>query len=284
MATILDTTRPVGGTRSGHLARPKTISVNGTVVPRAAIARETQNHPASKPIDAWMAAARALVVRELLLQEAQRLDLVPEPIMDEQGRRETDDEALVRQLIEREITTPEPDEDICRRIYERNRSRFRSSDLHAVRHILVPAAPQDAARRAEAKADAEAILAEIIVHPSRFATLATAHSACPSATQGGNLGQVSRGQTVPEFESALDGLDGPGLIETRFGFHVVMVDQRVPGRELPFEIVRDRIATWLVARARHTASRQFIAMLASRAEIAGIDLGADRPPSREGAS
>ena len=42
---------------------------------RSAIARETQNHPAAKPIDAWLAAARALVVRELLLQEARRLGI-----------------------------------------------------------------------------------------------------------------------------------------------------------------------------------------------------------------
>ena len=53
------------------LPKPKTISVNGAVIAREIIAREVQNHPAEKPILAWQAAARALVVRELLLQEAQ---------------------------------------------------------------------------------------------------------------------------------------------------------------------------------------------------------------------
>src|SRR5665647_3978424 len=46
------------------LPKPKTITVNGTVIPREVIAREVQNHPAEKPILAWQAAARALVVRE----------------------------------------------------------------------------------------------------------------------------------------------------------------------------------------------------------------------------
>ena len=55
------------------LPKPKTISVNGKVIPREVIAREVQNHPAEKPILAWQAAARALVVRELLLQESERL-------------------------------------------------------------------------------------------------------------------------------------------------------------------------------------------------------------------
>ena len=51
------------------LPKPRAISVNGKVIPREVIAREVQNHPAEKPILAWQAAARALVVRELLLQE-----------------------------------------------------------------------------------------------------------------------------------------------------------------------------------------------------------------------
>ncbi len=80
------------------IAKPKTISVNGVEISRAAISRETQNHPAGKPIEAWQAAARALVVRELLLQEARRIALDPQPITDEEGRRETEDEALVRAL------------------------------------------------------------------------------------------------------------------------------------------------------------------------------------------
>ncbi len=44
-----------------ELPKPKTISVNGIVIPRETIAQEVQNHPAKKPIDAWQAAARALV-------------------------------------------------------------------------------------------------------------------------------------------------------------------------------------------------------------------------------
>ena len=58
------------------LPKPKTICVNGVVISREVIAREVQNHPAERPILAWQAAARALVVRELLLQELARLGIV----------------------------------------------------------------------------------------------------------------------------------------------------------------------------------------------------------------
>ena len=76
--------------------KPVTVSVNGVAIPRDAIVREMQHHPAAKPIAAWQQAARALVVRELLLQRAQQLGLQPEPISDTDGRRETDEEALIR--------------------------------------------------------------------------------------------------------------------------------------------------------------------------------------------
>ena len=105
---------------------PKSISVNGVVIAREVIAREVQNHPAEKPILAWQAAARALVVRELLLQEARRLGIEAEPLRDPEGRFETPEEAAMRALVEREVVTPEPDEAACRRFYEQNRARFRS--------------------------------------------------------------------------------------------------------------------------------------------------------------
>jgi peptidyl-prolyl cis-trans isomerase C len=64
------------------LPKPKTVSVNGTVIPREVIAQEVQNHPAEKPLLAWQAAARALVVRELLLQESARLGIDAAPLRD----------------------------------------------------------------------------------------------------------------------------------------------------------------------------------------------------------
>ena len=105
---------------------PVEVRVNGITIPRDTIAREVQYHPASKPIEAWLSAARALVVRELLLQEARRVGVTAIPLCDEHGRRETEEDALIRALIEREVTTPVPDEEICRRYYEQRRQLFRS--------------------------------------------------------------------------------------------------------------------------------------------------------------
>jgi peptidyl-prolyl cis-trans isomerase C len=252
------------------------------VISRAAIAREIQNHPASKPLEAWLAAARALVVRQLLLDEARRLAIAPTPLADTQGRRETDEEALIRTVVEREVTTPTAGDEECRRYYDVNRKRFRSADLYEVRHILIAAAPGDAEARAKARAEATALIAALDAGTAKFAEIAASCSACPSARTGGSLGQIGPGQTVPEFESALgdmaEGEISPAPVETRYGFHVVAVDRRIEGRELPFDIVRDRIAEWLDEKVRRTAIRQYIGMLAGCARIEGIELAASASP------
>jgi peptidyl-prolyl cis-trans isomerase C len=238
--------------------------------------REMQHHRAPKPIAAWQEAARALAVRELLLQRARRLGLTPAPMSDAAGRREAEEEALIRALIEREVSVPEPNEATCRRYYERNRARFRSPDIYEASHILFAAVASDRTAYAYARADAEAVLAALQERPESFATLARVYSRCPSAAQGGNLGQLMRGQTTPEFERALTAL-APGEmcdepVATRYGFHVIRLDRKHDGKTLPYEAVAGRIADYLRDSVRRRADAQYIARLASAARIEGIEL------------
>lgn len=254
----------------------KVVSVNGVVVRHDEISRETQNHPAPTPIAAWTAAARALAVRELLLQEARRIVIEAEPLTDGEGRLETAEEASIRALVEREVSTPTPDEVACRRYYQHNLKRFRSANLYEAAHILIAARPGDRAAYAAARTEAEGVTAALREAPERFAEFAGAHSACPSKAVGGNLGQLSMGDTAPEFDAALRAMT-PGEITaqpiaSRFGHHIIRLDRKIEGRLLSFELVRERIADYLVDRARHMAIAQFVARLTARAEITGIDL------------
>jgi peptidyl-prolyl cis-trans isomerase C len=260
--------------------RPVAVSVNGVAIARDAIVREMQHHTAAKPIAAWQQAARALVIRELLLQEARRLAIAAQPLSDGDGRRETDEEAIIRGLIEREVTVPEPDDETCRRYYDRNRARFHAPDIFEASHILFAALASDRAAHAKARADAATVLAELREHPGRFAELAQAHSRCPSAAQGGNLGQITAGQTTPEFEQALIALEPGQLCDapaaTRYGFHVIRLERKHAGRTLPYEVVAARIADYLRESVRRRADAQYVARLVSAARIEGIELaGAD---------
>ena len=256
--------------------KPAAVSVNGVAIARDAIVREMQHHPAGKPIAAWQQAARALAIRELLLQEARRLGVAPQPL-SAGGHRETDEEAMMRGLVDREVTVPEPDDEICRRYYARHEARFRSPDIFEASHILFAALSADKEAYARARDDAAAALAELREHPERFAELAKAHSRCPSAARGGNLGQITAGQTTPEFEQALTALKPGQLCEapvaTRYGFHVIRLDRKHDGRMLPYEIVADRIADYLRDSVRRRADAQYIARLVTAARIEGIELG-----------
>jgi len=259
---------------------PGAVSVNGVGIARDAIVREMQHHAAPKPIAAWQQAARALVIRELLLQEARRLAIAAQPLSDGDGRRETDEEAIIRGLIEREVSVPEPDDGTCRRYYDRNRARFHSPDIYEASHILFAALASDCAAHAKAREDAATVIAELRANPERFAELAQAHSRCPSVAQGGNLGQITTGQTTPEFEQALIALDPGQLCEapvaTRYGLHVIRLDRKHEGRMLPYEAVAARIADYLRASVRRRADAQYVARLVSAARIEGIELaGAD---------
>lgn len=260
--------------------KPVNVSVNGVSIARDEIVREMQHHPAGKPIAAWQQAARALVIRELLLQEARRIGLAPEPVSDSDGRRETDEEALIRGLVDHEVTVPEPDDETCRRYYARHQAQFRSPDIYEASHILFAALPSDKEAYAQARADAENILAALNERPESFATLAQAYSRCPSAAQGGNLGQITGGQTTPEFEKALIALAPGQLCEapvaTRYGFHVIKLERKIDGRLVPYEATAERIADYLRDSVRRRADAQYIARLVSMARIEGVELaGAD---------
>ncbi len=255
--------------------KPAPVVVNGKTIARDAIVREMQYHRAAKPIAAWQTAARALVIRELLLQRADRLGIAAEPRIEAE-RRETDEEAVLRALIETEVKTPDPDEEVCRRYYEQNLARFRSADIYEASHILFPAPEEDRAAREQARGDAQAVLSALIERPDSFAALARAYSRCPSAEQGGNLGQITAGQTTKEFEHALTQLDAgeiaPQPVETRFGFHLIRLERKHAGQVVPFEAVASRIADYLSDAVSRRASAQYIARLVSAAEISGIDI------------
>ncbi len=258
------------------------VTVNGVAIAEDAIAAEAQNHPSRSGKEAVDAASRALAIRELLLQEARRLRVSPDPMPDDEGRRETDEDALVRQLLEREIEVPEADEQTCQRYYENNRKRFVQPDIFEASHILFSASPDDLPAYERAATEAEATIRMLQKRPDTFEHTARERSDCPSARDGGRLGQITSGQTVPEFETALFNLEEGRLrdepVKSRYGVHVVRLDRKINGGPLPFEAVNRRISDYLHDASWRRAVSQYIRILTGRAEIVGVDLGDNTSP------
>ena len=258
------------------------ISINGMEIEASVIAAEAQNHPSDDPETAWAAAAEALAVKTMLLAEAERLDVKAEAIKDAKGRELASEDARIEALLEQEVKTPKADEETCRRYYETHKARFSSPDMAEASHILFAARQDDEAAYAKAIADAENIIAELTDRPGRFADLAKVHSACPSADQGGNLGQLGPGQTVDEFDTFLFNLEEgqlcPVPVKTRYGAHVLQVGRKITGEKLPFEAVRAKIADYLEEASWRRAVAQYIGILAGRAELQGVDLQGNGSP------
>lgn len=258
------------GARSFGRPAPCALTVGDTSISEADIAREMQHHRAARPEESRAAAARALVVRELLRREIERLGLSPEarPI-----GHETAEEAAIRVLLEREIEDRVPLEEDCRRYFEQNRERFRSPERIRVRHILLQAAPDDVAGRLAARTTGERLIAELRENPVLFADHALRHSACPSRDQGGELGWLERGQTTPEFDRQVfrlpEGLAGLP-VETRWGHHVVCIDERRPGERLDFDAVQTRISAYLELQVRQRELQQYLLGLQERHPVRGL--------------
>lgn len=241
------------------------ISVNGVEITDRAIQQEMVHH--RKSANALKQSVHELVLRTLLLQEAERLAVAG-----------PDDDSRIEALFAQEVRVPEADDAACHTFYRNRPELFSSSEMVEARHILfqvTTSVPLELLRET-----GEALLAELKAQPERFAELARQYSNCPSGAVGGSLGQLGRGQTVPEFERFVFRLQ-PGelagrLLETRFGLHIVQVLRRIEGELLPYEAVRMQIAENLSLQAWQRGVHQYLQLLAGRADIQGISLeGAD---------
>ena len=245
------------------------IAVNGVAIPEAEIAREMPHHSAPSIAEARRLATQALIVRRLLIDEAERAGITA-------AESNAIDDRRISALLQRAVPPRTPDEAACRRYYERNLSRFRSADRYEARHILLACAPDDLEGRDAAKEKASRIIAALQHDPSLFAELAIAYSACRSRNQGGSLGLCERGDTVSELEtyvlSLSDGELCPLPVESRYGVHVIALDRKVMGERLPFEAVERQIATYLSNASFQTALRHYLMQLAAQARIDGFEM------------
>ena len=103
--------------------------------------------------------------------------------------------------------------------------RFGEPEWWEASHILIATDPEDDAARQAAEARAHDLLAQVLAMPGSLPELAARHSDCPSREQGGSLGRIARGSSVPEFETFLAGLTPgqvcPVVVKSRYDMHVV---------------------------------------------------------------
>lgn len=245
------------------------ITVNGIAITRRQIDLELPNHLTGEPDAVRRVAIRALVVRELLIQEAVKWGLC-----DRDGAL-NQPEKTIEKLLALQIKVPAPDEASCQRYFDEHRNHFSTAPQCEVSHIFYAARLEDAQKREQAKQRARAALEKINANPELFEAIAKAESDCSSASQGGSLGRITKGQTMPAFESAVmamsKGAISSELVETEVGFHIIRVDEREEGEGLPFEVLKSWITQYLGEQSWQKAVGGYVDGLAERAEIIGFE-------------
>ena len=162
--------------------------------------------------------------------------------------------------------------------YNAHQEQYQVKEQVKVRHILI-SVPQgaDAKTEAAAKAKAEDILKQIKAG-GNFAELASKNSDDPgSKTQGGELGWLDRGKTVPEFDKAAFTL-APGqtsdLIRTQFGFHILQVEDKKTAHLRPLSEVKGEIVPVLEQQKSGAAMQTFASQIAADAKKGGLEKAA----------
>jgi peptidyl-prolyl cis-trans isomerase C len=193
------------------------------------------------------------------------MGMTRETLMSEMGTA-----IKVEKLLAMKDTGSEVTDAQVKEYYESNPAQFEQPERIKASHILFGldngATPE---ARAEKKAEAERVLAELR-QGGNFEELATQHSTCPSAQNGGDLGFFEKGRMVKPFEDAAFALDvgeTSDLVETRFGFHIIKVMEREEARTIPFDEAGENIRGFLESRGKQDALKNYTETLRADANI-----------------
>jgi len=162
--------------------------------------------------------------------------------------------------------------------YNAHQDQYQVKDQVKVRHILI-AVPSgaDAKADAAAKSKAEGILKQIKAG-GNFAELAKQNSDDPgSKEQGGELGWLDRGKTVPEFDKTAFSLpvgQTSDVIKTQFGYHILQVEDKKTAHLRPLSEVKAEIVPVLEQHRGGAAGQTFASSLAADAKKEGMDKAA----------
>ena len=170
--------------------------------------------------------------------------------------------------------TPQIADAQAQQYYAQHQKDYQVPDQARVRHILI-AVPRgaDAKADAAAKAKAEGLVKELR-NGGNFAELAKKNSDDPgSKTQGGELGFLQHGVTVPEFDKTAFA-QNPGQIsepvKTQFGYHIIQTEEKQTAHTKPFDEVKGTILATMIRDKESQASQSFAQSLAAEAKKTGL--------------
>jgi peptidyl-prolyl cis-trans isomerase C len=186
-------------------------------------------------------------------QEAYEQALKQNNITEEQLREDIRENLPVQEVQERVAGEAEPSDEEIQNYYEKNKeAQFTTPEQRCVRHILF---------NKDQKEKAEDVKQQL-ENGGDFAKLAKENSQDPgSAAQGGDLGCLGKGETVPEFEQAAFGAERGeivGPVQTEFGYHILQVTDVKPEQTRSLQEVESQIRAQLASEKQSEAFNKWI--------------------------
>jgi peptidyl-prolyl cis-trans isomerase D len=160
--------------------------------------------------------------------------------------------------------------------YNQNQQTYKVDPQVKVRHILISVDPNGGPEAdAKAKAKAQEILNQLHKDNGKdFAELAKKDSDDPgSKDQGGELGWIKHGVTVPEFDQAAFSLQPgqiSGLVRTKFGYHIIQTEDKQEAHLKPLAEVKSSIVDTLTKQKEAQAEQAFANQLAAESAKKGL--------------
>ena len=173
--------------------------------------------------------------------------------------------------------------DDLRTYYDQHRDQYRTPEQVKVSHILIktplpgPDGKVDEKGVAEAQRRAEDLLKQL-KSGAKLEDLAKKYSEDPgSAKQGGSLGWIGKGQTVPEFEKVAFSLPKgqiSDLVKSSYGFHIIRVDDKQEAHMKTLDEVKAEIEPILKHQKAQQIAQQKAEALLKQARAQGLDAAA----------
>jgi peptidyl-prolyl cis-trans isomerase C len=190
---------------------------------------------------------------------------------EEMIRKEIRENMAIQELIEQEIASDiEISDTELKAYYDENTEQFTTPEQVKARHILVKTDQSDSEeQKKEAREEIEAIQKRL-EEGEKFEELAKEESEGPSGKKGGDLGYFSKGRMVKPFEEAAFAME-PGnvsdIVETRFGFHLIKVEDKKPASKKGYEEVKKEIRQQIKNEKVKQSIDNYVSTLREKATI-----------------
>ncbi len=152
--------------------------------------------------------------------------------------------------------------------YEIHHDRFQTPETRIARHILItinPDFPENT--RAAAYSRMESVIEKLAGRTNRFDQFAKRYSECPTAMEGGKLGEISRGQLYAALDAELFNMQQDEIspiVESDMGLHILYCEKIKPAKPVPLAKAARRIREILTQRQRRNCQKSWLNSLQAK--------------------